>query len=100
MNESTATRILEAWVELEEALRNALPFCSVQPPTQPSELLAALRINNSIGPDEEARVLALREIRTRVAHAPGEPSREEAERFEREVRDIRDRLGEGPAGAC
>jgi hypothetical protein len=82
---STATRILEAWIRLENALRSALPACSVQPPTQPAELLAALRINHRIGPEEEARVLALREVRNLVAHDPEEPSAEEAHRFEEET---------------
>jgi len=85
MNESAATRILKSWVELEEALRGALPVCSVQPPTQPSELLSALRINHQIGPEEEERILALREIRNRVAHSPEEPSAAEAETFAAEA---------------
>jgi hypothetical protein len=85
MNESTATRILKSWVELEEALRRALPVCSVQPPTQPSELLSALRINHQIGPEQEARILALRELRNRVAHSPGEPSAAEADSFVEEA---------------
>jgi hypothetical protein len=89
---STGTRILEAWAELEKALRAALPVCSVQPPTQPSELLSALRINHQIGPEDEATVLALRETRNRVAHSPEEPSQEEALRFERDVRIITERL--------
>lgn len=82
---STATRILEGWIQLEDALRDTLPSCSVQPPTQPSELLSALRIEHTVGPEEEARVVALREIRNRVAHAPEEPSEQEAEEFEEEV---------------
>jgi len=88
MSTDTATRIMEAWIRLEAALREALPVCSVQPPTQPSELLSALRINGRIGPEEEARVAALREIRNRVAHEPGEPSVEQAARFEAEVRTL------------
>jgi hypothetical protein len=100
MNESTATRILEAWKELEGALRSALPVCSVQPPTQPSELLAALRINRVIGAQEEERIQTLREVRTRVAHAPDEPSPEEADHFEAEVRDLMGHLVKGPSNAC
>ena len=100
MNQSTATRILEAWIQLENALRAALPVCSVRPPTQPSELLSALRINHQIGHDEEARVLALREIRNRVAHAPSEPSRDEVDRFEEEVEALKAHLAGGPTEAC
>jgi len=98
--EPTATRILEAWIHLENALREALPACSVQPPTQPSELLSALRINRQIGQDEETRVLALREIRNRVAHAPDEPSYEEVDRFEKEVEALKAHLPGGPAKGC
>lgn len=87
-SDSPATRILEAWVTLEEGLRAALPFCSIQPPTQPAELLSALRINHQIGPEEDSRIMALRDIRNRVAHDPEEPSREEGQRFEDEVQDI------------
>ncbi len=97
MNRSTATRILEAWIQLENALRATLPVCSVQPPTQPSELLYALRINHKIGHGEEARILALREIRNRVAHAPNEPSRDEADRFEEEVEALEARLAGSPS---
>lgn len=86
---ANATRIMEAWIELERALRTALPVCSVQPPTQPSELLSALRINHRIDQDQEERILALREIRNRAAYAPEGPSPEEADAFEREVRDLR-----------
>ena len=82
---SPAGRILEAWVRLEAALRDALPVCSVQPPTQPTELLSALRINHRIGSQEEARVLALRERRNIVAHSPEEPTAQEADHFEEEV---------------
>ncbi len=97
---STATRILEAWIQLENALRATLPLCSVRPPTQPSELLYALRINQKIGHGEEARILALREIRNRVAHAPKEPSRDEADRFEEEVEALTAHLAGGPSEAC
>ena len=85
MADSTADRILRAWSELEAALRAALPFCSVAPPTQPAELLSALRIIHRIGPEEEARILALREIRNRVAHDPEEPPEAETRTFEEEV---------------
>ena len=92
MNESTATRIMKSWVELEEALRGALPVCSVQPPTQPSELLSALRINHQIGPGEEERILALREIRNRVAHDPEEPSAAEADAYAAEAAALKARI--------
>jgi len=85
---SPATRVLDAWVRLEAGLRAALPACSVQPPTQPAELLSALRINLRIGPEEEARILALREIRNRIAHTPEEPSVQEAERYEEEAENL------------
>ena len=98
--DSPATRILEAWVELEKALRDALPFCSVQPPTQPAELLSALRINHQIGPEEESRIMALREVRNRVAHDPKDPREEEAQAFEREVREVIEFLGGPPEEPC
>ena len=82
---SPANRILEAWIRIETALRDALPVCSIQPPTQPTELLSALRINHVIGPEEEARILALRERRNRVAHSPEEPTAQEADHFNEEV---------------
>ena len=88
MTRDPSTRILEAWIALEEGLRAALPFCSVQPPTQPAELIAALRINHQIGPEEDSRIMALREIRNRVAHDPEDPPEEDALRFEDEVRDL------------
>ena len=88
MPDSNATRILEAWIRLEEGLRKALPVCAVQPPTQPLELLSALRINGQIAVTEEERVLALREIRNRVAHDPDEPADVEAEAFEQAVSEL------------
>jgi hypothetical protein len=91
--QSPAARILEAWVRLEGALRSTLPACSVQPPTQPSELLSALRINHQIGQEEEARILALREVRNRAAHSSEEPPEAEADRFEAEVQELIDHLG-------
>lgn len=97
---SNADRILHAWIQLESALRDALPVCSVQPPTQPSELLSALRINHRIGAEEEARVLILREERNRVAHAPGDPPRDQADRFEAEATALRALLSEDPRGTC
>ena len=100
MTESTATRIIEAWIALETALKEALPVCSVQPPTQPSELLSALLINHKIGPDEEARVLALREIRNRVAHTPDEPPHDQATRFEAEVEALKTHLADRHGGSC
>ena len=94
------TAILQAWIGLERALRDALPACSVQPPTQPSELLSALRINHRIGAEEEARALALRETRNRVAHAPEDPVREEADGFEAEVAALIAHLSDGPGSDC
>lgn len=95
-----ADRIMEAWVRLEDGLRSALPVCSVQPPRQPSELLSALRINHRIDSDQESRIQALRAIRNRVAHAPGEPSFQEADRFVEEVADLLAELEAGNPGGC
>jgi len=89
MSPSRAHRILNAWIEIETALRQALPACSVRPPQQPTELLSALRINGRIGPDEEAKILALREIRNHVAHAPDEPTETETNRFLSEVQELK-----------
>jgi hypothetical protein len=100
MADSTADRILDAWMRLETALREALPVCSVAPPTQPTELLSALRINHRIGPQEEERILALREIRNRVAHDPQEPSETEADGFEEEVKALVRLLSPAPPEAC
>jgi len=80
-----AQRILLAWTALERALRRALPVCSVAPPNQPGELLAALRINHRLGPEEELEITALRELRTRVAHAAEEPSLAEVTAYEARV---------------
>jgi len=102
MTESSATRILEAWSRLEAGLRQALPVCAVQPPTQPLEMLSALRINGQLGPDEEEEVLALREIRNRVAHSPEEPEEAAAEEYESKVEDLLSGLGVSGRGgpAC
>jgi len=100
MTETPATRIMKAWVELEAALRGALPVCSVAPPTQPTELLSALRINHRIGPEEEERILALREIRNRAAHQPEEPPEDEAIRYEEESAALRRNLETPPSGSC
>ena len=97
---SPANRILDAWAELEKGLRAALPFCSVQPPTQPAELLSALRINHQIGPEEESRIMALREVRNRVAHDPEDPLEEEVQRFEKEVREIIEVMKGPPVEPC
>lgn len=101
MSPKTADRVLNAWVELENTLRGALPVCSVAPPTQPVELLAALRINHRIGQDEEEEILSLRDTRNRVAHQPEEPTEEEARRYEEAVTRLRSRLemDSGP-GVC
>lgn len=103
MSANAADRIMEAWVELEGALRNALPVCSVAPPNQPGELLAALRINHRIGEAEEAQILELREIRNRVAHRASDPSEEEAARYESRVQKLVEQLAGGPGsdnGIC
>jgi hypothetical protein len=100
MTDTPADRILNAWVDLETALRKALPVCSVAPPTQPSELLSALRINHRIGTEEEERILALRQTRNRVAHSPEEPSETEAARFEEEVTRLRTALYGTAPEAC
>ncbi len=95
-----ALRVLQAWCDLETALRGALPACSVAPPTQPSELLAALRINRRIGPEEEAEVMALRELRNRAAHTLEEPPEHEAARYEARVAELKGRLAGGLPGVC
>ena len=95
-----AQRIMEAWVELERALRSALPVCSVAPPTQPAELLSALRINHRIGEGEESRILALRETRNRIAHQPEEPDETVAREYEAEVASLRAYLGKGAPPHC
>jgi len=101
MSPSTAERILNAWIELEDTLRNALPLCSVAPPTQPVELLSALRINHRIDQAEEEEILSLREARNRVAYQPDEPSEEEARRYEKAVAGLRARLEEDSGtGVC
>jgi hypothetical protein len=91
---------MNAWVELEAALRQALPVCSVAPPTQPIELLSALRIGHRIGADEEERILVLRQIRNRAAHAPEDPPEEEAAVYEGEVKALVRRLGGTHPDAC
>ena len=100
MSDTTADRIVNAWVELESALRKALPVCSVAPPTQPAELLSALRINHRIGLEEEERITTLREIRNRVAYTPENPPEEEATRYEAEVAHLVEILASGPPGVC
>jgi hypothetical protein len=95
-----ALRIMNAWVVLETALRNALPVCSVAPPTQPSELLSALRINHRIGIDEERRILALRELRNLAAYSGTDPSQEDAHRFEEEVEALKAHLGPTSPESC
>jgi uncharacterized protein YutE (UPF0331/DUF86 family) len=91
---------MEAWIRLETALRKALPVCSIQPPTQPSELLSALRINGRIGPDEESRILALREIRNRVAHGAHDPSPTEANELDQEIDTLTALLGVDQSSDC
>ena len=87
-----AERILLAWTDLERALRRALPACSVAPPTQPRELLTALRVNHRVGPQEEAEIIALREMRNWIAHAPEEPSPEEVAQYETRVATVMGRV--------
>lgn len=100
MAKGTAERVLEAWVALERALREALPVCSVAPPTQPLELLSALRINHRIGEEEERRILALRETRNRVSVEPTEPTEGEAQAYEEEIAALKEFLGGGPQDPC
>jgi hypothetical protein len=100
MSDTAAGRIMEAWKDLEQGLRAALPVCSVAPPTQPSELLSALRINHSIGEEEERRIRNLREIRNRVAHGGREAEEGEADAFESEVRDLLAGMGGKTEEAC
>ena len=100
MSDTPATRILIAWSELEAALRGALPVCAVAPPTQPTELLAALRINHRIGPEEEVRILALRETRNRVSVDPREPPEEEVASYEAEVTSLKRHLAGSPPETC
>lgn len=98
MGDTPADRILAAWAELESALREALPVCAVAPPTQPSELLSALRINGTLGPGEEERVMDLRRTRNRVAHEVEEPSPKEAAMYLEEVAALQAALRGAPGG--
>lgn len=100
MNREPAARILTAWNDLETHLRSALPVCAVAPPTQPAELLSALRINHSIGHDEEGRIRALREIRTRAAHGVLNPTEGDAAAFEAEVAALRHSLPSPDSESC
>jgi len=100
MSDEPALRILNAWTELETAMRDALPVCAISPPNQPAELLAALRINHRIGLGEEERIQRLRETRTRVAHDPEEPPEDDADRFEAEVAVLKELLSGSPPGIC
>jgi len=100
MNDGPAHRIMIAWSELETAMREALPVCSISPPNQPGVLLAALRINHRIGQEEEERIMGLRETRNRVAYDPGEPPEDEADRFEAEVALLKGQLDRSPPGIC
>jgi uncharacterized protein YutE (UPF0331/DUF86 family) len=100
MEDSPAERILAAWSELESALRGALPVCAVAPPTQPSDLLAALRITGVLGPEEEERIMILRKTRNRVAHGAEEPSLTRAQAYVREVAALTEVLGRSPGEPC
>jgi len=100
MRSGAADQIMEAWIRLETALREALPVCSIQPPTQPSELLSALRINGRIGAEEEDRIFALRDVRNRVAHGALDPSDEEAADLEQEVDEMVALLAEKGGTDC
>lgn len=99
MSESNAGQIIASWIDLEAAMRDALPFCSVAPPTQPAELLAALRVNRSIGAEEEALIRSLREERNRIAHAEQEPTEEEVRAFMEAVSGLTNKLRRGDT-AC
>ena len=98
MGDTPADRILAAWAELESALREALPVCAVAPPTQPFEVLSALRIIGVLGPEEEGRVMDLRRARNRVAHQVEEPSPKEAATYLEEVAALRAALRGAPGG--
>jgi uncharacterized protein YutE (UPF0331/DUF86 family) len=100
MDDSAAARIITAWAELEGSLRSALPACSLVPPTQPAELLAALRINGVLGPEEEERIVALRRLRNRVAHGMEEPSPDAAADYLAEVDSLLAVLRGPSAGPC
>jgi len=100
MDDSAAASIITAWAELEASLRSALPACSLVPPTQPAELLAALRVNGVLGPREEERIMALRRRRNRVAHGMEEPSAEGAADYLAEVDSLLAALRSPSSGAC
>ncbi len=87
-----AQAILEAWRDLETALRNLLPACSLAPPNQPGELLAALRVLGILGPEEEVEVQELRRERNQVAHSPQEPSLQHVHRYRQRVEALLDRF--------
>ncbi len=92
MSDAVAERIVRAWGELEDALRGALPVCSVAPPTQPSELVAALRVSGILGPEDEAHIAELRKVRLRAAFGGEEFPEVEAARYEEAVRSLVERV--------
>lgn len=92
MSDSAAEQVLKTWIDLETAMRDALPVCSVAPPTQPAELLAALRVNQRIDAEDEALIRLLREERNRIAHAEQEPAEEEVQSFVEAVAGLKRKL--------
>jgi hypothetical protein len=100
MDDSAAVSIITAWTELEASLRSALPACALVPPTQPAELLSALRINGVLGPEEEERIVALRRLRNRVAYGMEEPSPEAATAYLAEVDSLKAALRSPSTGLC
>lgn len=91
-----AQEILEAWRELEEALRTRLPSCAPAPPSQPGELVTALRLLGGLGPQEEVEIEELRRERNRVAHTPQAPSRDQVRRYRQRIAVLMERLGAFP----
>ena len=100
MDDSAEARIITAWAELEASLRSALPVCALVPPTQPAELLSALRINGVLGPGEEERIMALRQWRNRVAHGMEGASLEASTDYLAEVDSLKAVLRSASSGPC
>jgi spore cortex formation protein SpoVR/YcgB (stage V sporulation) len=57
--------------------------------------LAALRLNQSIGAEEEALIRSLREERNRIAHAEEEPAEEDVRAFVEAVSTLKEKLRRG-----
>jgi len=100
MIQEPSARMVAAWVRLENHLRKALPACVVSPPTQPSELLSALRISHAIDAEGEERIRTLRDLRNRAAHGIDHLTEEDAEAFEAEVASLLDSLPPPTAESC